>query len=457
MPDRPTPPPAPRFAILAALDGSEHSVLVSEAAVALAARTPGAELHVVYVIEATSDGPFPLGAPRAGVRSALAVVEEAERYVEAHARAAAGRLGRIAHGHVLEGDPRRAIVQLGVDVGASLLVVGTRGLRGAKRLLLGSVAASLAQDAPFPVLVARAAPAELPPTLRPACARCLESQRRTGGEELWCPEHAGARPMARAFPPPLAEPPRGLAGARRRTTPLCGGLRAPYTSSAMSLLERVTDNLWTLARPLRFLGVETGARMNVARLADGSLFVHSPLALDAALRAEVDALGPVKAVVAPSLFHHLYVRSWQEAYPGALYACCPGLEKKRSDLRWGRVLGDEPEPAWEGEIEQSFFAARKLENEVVFFHRASGTMLCADALFNLSAHPDRATRAVAFLLGNRGPGATWLERLMIRDRPGARRQIDRMLAWKPERILLAHGPSIDAGGEQVLRDAYAWL
>lgn len=223
------------------------------------------------------------------------------------------------------------------------------------------------------------------------------------------------------------------------------------------MLDPVADELWTLARPLRFWGVETGSRMTVVRLADGALFVHSPLGLDAALKAEIDALGPVKAVVAPSLFHHLSVRDWQEAYPQAVYGCCPGLEKKRADLRWDRVLGDAPAPEWSGELDQVHFAARALESEVVFHHRASRTMICADLVFNLSAHPDRLTRIAAFLLGNRRPGATWLERFMIRDRAGAREQIGRMLAWKPGRILLAHGPCIDADGEEVLRRAYAWL
>src|SRR5262245_54802687 len=118
----------------------------------------------------------------------------------------------------------------------------------------------------------------------------------------------------------------------------------------MSLIEKA-DTLWVHERPLRFFGIETGARMTIVRMASG-LFVHSPAPLSEALRAEVDALGTVKAVVAPSLFHHLAVGSWLEAYPSAVVCCCPGLEKKRRDLRWDRVLGDSPEPEWSGELEQ---------------------------------------------------------------------------------------------------------
>lgn len=223
------------------------------------------------------------------------------------------------------------------------------------------------------------------------------------------------------------------------------------------MLTQIVENIWIDERKLRFLGVETGTRMTIVRLSDESLFIHSPVSLEDGLRAQVDALGQVKAVVAPSLFHHLSVGQWQEAYPEAVFCACPGLEKKRPELRWDRILGDEPEPEWAADIEQVFFAARKLENEVVFFHRPSQTMVCADMIFNLRKHPSRMTRLVALLLGNWKPGATFLEHIMIRDRSGARDQIARMLAWEPSRILLAHGPPILEHGQDVLRRAYAWL
>lgn len=225
----------------------------------------------------------------------------------------------------------------------------------------------------------------------------------------------------------------------------------------MTQLLSIAPELWTIARPLRFFGVETGCRMTVVRLRDGGLFVHSPIPRYPALAAELDALGPVRAVAAPSLFHHLSVTQWKQAYPEAIFACCPGLETKRADFPWDRVLSDEPEPEWAEDLRQVSFAARTMENEVVFFHPATRTMICADAVFNLARHPSRMTRLVALVLGNRRPGATWLERVMIRDRAGAREQIDRMLAWQPERILLAHGEPIERDGEAVLRRAYEWL
>ena len=222
-------------------------------------------------------------------------------------------------------------------------------------------------------------------------------------------------------------------------------------------LQPIATDLWVEARALRFAGVETGTRMTVVRLAGGGLFIHSPVSLDGGTREAVDALGAVVAVVAPSRFHHLYAGEWSEAYPQAVLCACPGLASKRNDLSWDRVLSDTPEPEWRGEIEQVFVGARSLENEVVFFHRASRTLICADLVFNLLNHPAFTTRMVARLLGNTKPGATWLERLIIRDRAGARAQVDRALEWDIERIVLGHGALVESDGREVLRSAYAWL
>jgi hypothetical protein len=223
------------------------------------------------------------------------------------------------------------------------------------------------------------------------------------------------------------------------------------------MLQRIADDVWVVPRPLRFLGLETGTRMTVVRLAGGGLFVHSPVALDAKTREAVDALGRVEAVVAPSLFHHLYVAEWMRAYPAASFSACPGLEKKRADVTWSAVLGDEPRPEWTGELDQVFFGARPMENEVVFFHRRSKSIVSCDFVFNLATHSSMLTRGVARVLGQKAPGVTLLEHVLIRKRAAARAQVDRMLAWGAERIVLAHGDIVESDATEVVRRAYAWL
>ncbi len=223
-----------------------------------------------------------------------------------------------------------------------------------------------------------------------------------------------------------------------------------------SMLQPFAEDVWIDTRPVRFFGVETGSRMTVVRMKAGGLFIHSPVALDDDTRREVDALGAVHAVVAPSLFHHLHVGGWMSVYPKAVFAACPGLEWKRPDLAFSSVLGDEPLGAWSGDLEQVYFSARR-ENEVVFFHPRTRTLICADALLNLSTHASGVTRAVARLMGNTAPGVGWVEPLMVRDRRVARRQVDRILAWEPDAVVLGHGATLERGGTDAVRDAYAWL
>jgi hypothetical protein len=216
------------------------------------------------------------------------------------------------------------------------------------------------------------------------------------------------------------------------------------------------DSVWVATRKQRFWGVETGTKMTIVQLSDGGLFVHCPVALDEDTRRAVDALGPVRAVVASSLFHHLYVGAWMTAYPAASFHPCPGLERKRPDLNWGRVLGDTPFDEWASDLDQAALTSR-FEREIVFFHRKTRTMICADALLNLSGHPSRMTRLCALLMANTAPGKGYLERIAVRDWQLGRKQVDRIVGWDMERIGLAHGPSVERDGARVMRAAYEWL
>jgi nucleotide-binding universal stress UspA family protein len=54
---------------------------------------------------------------------------------------------------VVEGDPVDALLQLAEELGADLLVVGSRGIGGRPELLLGSTSAQVAQRSTRPVVI----------------------------------------------------------------------------------------------------------------------------------------------------------------------------------------------------------------------------------------------------------------------------------------------------------------
>lgn len=223
-------------------------------------------------------------------------------------------------------------------------------------------------------------------------------------------------------------------------------------------LRQLATDLWVVDRPQRFYGLAVGTRMTVIRLAGGSLLLHSAIALDADLRRELDALGPVRFVVAPNRVHHLYAGDVAKAYPEARLWIGPGLERKRPDLVFVAVLGDEVPAEWRGQVDQVFFAGRPYENEVTFFHRASRTLILCDLAFNFGPSAPLTTRIWMRLMLSYGRfGPSKLDPLLIRDRAAARASLQRILAWDFDRVVVAHGDVLETGGHALLRQGYAWL
>jgi len=80
-------------------------------------------------------------------------------------------------------------------------------------------------------------------------------------------------------------------------------------------LRALARDLWCLDADLRVqAGFHLPIRMTVIRLADGGLWLHSPVAIDEATAAAIDALGPVRHIVAPNLLHHLFAGAAAERW-----------------------------------------------------------------------------------------------------------------------------------------------
>jgi Domain of unknown function (DUF4336) len=225
-----------------------------------------------------------------------------------------------------------------------------------------------------------------------------------------------------------------------------------------SPLRQLAENLWVADRPQKFYGLPVGSRMTVMRLAGERLLLHSPVALDPELRRELDSLGQVRFALAPNRVHHLNAGEVAKVYPGVKLWVAPGLERKRPDLVFEAILTDEAPEEWQGEIAQVFFRGRPYENEVVFFHRPSRTLVMCDLAFNFGPRSPAPTRLLMKLLRSYGQLApSKLDPLLIRDRRAARESLERILAWDFDRIIVAHGDVLESGGHETLRRGYSWL
>lgn len=224
------------------------------------------------------------------------------------------------------------------------------------------------------------------------------------------------------------------------------------------MLKPVDENLWIYEEAASRLGFEFGARMTIVRLQDESLLLHSPLAISPELKNEIDALGEVRFVVSPFRFHFLHLGDCFRVYPGAQFYAPPGMNTaKFPEVRFAGFLR-ETEAQWQNDLDQTIVRGNALDNEVVFFHRASRTLICADLCFNLPSSRPPWTRFIARVLGVYRRFSPSLEfKLFTRNRTLVRQSIDRILAWDFERIIISHGDIIESGGKETLRAAFAWL
>src|SRR5262249_23305352 len=146
----------------------------------------------------------------------------------------------------------------------------------------------------------------------------------------------------------------------------------------MAMLKPFAESIWTATQPFRFCGVPCGARMTIVRLGSGALWVHSPLGGSVELAAEIDRLGPVRYIIAPSRLHYLCVNEFRARYPEALVFGSPKLVERGRGISFTDALKEKPEPGWAADIDQALVRVNRFLDEVAFYHRPSRTLIVAD-------------------------------------------------------------------------------
>jgi hypothetical protein len=213
-----------------------------------------------------------------------------------------------------------------------------------------------------------------------------------------------------------------------------------------------------------FYGFAYSTRSTIIRLANGGLWVWSPIELTAEIKDEIDRLGPVRNLVSPNKLHHLYLQQWAKAYPESKVWGPPSSMRKRPDLEFQAALTDDAPLEWRDQIDQVRFRGCVLLDEIEFHHPPSSTAIIADMSQNfteqfIQSHWKWWQRplARASKITTRNGYAPQDIRLSCIRRAAARASANRMLNWKPERVVMAHGAWVKADGQQFLRRAFSWL
>jgi len=182
--------------VMVALDTEKFAPDILRQAVAAARMWDRCALHIVHVI-------VPI-AMTAGISDEYA--QEINENQLKDARDYTAKLGALAtelHAgdvvvHLVRADPCDGILHATERVRADLLVVGTHDYHGVKRLLLGSVAARIAERALCPVFVAR--PLQYPmlraPSIEAPCTDCAKARAESADPTAWCDRHRMKHPRA---------------------------------------------------------------------------------------------------------------------------------------------------------------------------------------------------------------------------------------------------------------------
>lgn len=221
--------------ILLATDGSPDANLAARVAVDLADKS-GAELHAVHAWTSIPATAFP--ALAVDTHSHL-YEEEAGKLLEEQVSKIRLAGGEVAGAHLREGRPAEEISGLAAEIGADLVVLGSRGAGPVKRLITGSVSEGVARMAPCPVLVVRGGDGAWPPKRVVIGDDSSAESRRAGELAVGIARTFGVRALMVRSYAPLVLVDRAAHSGPHKADEILDGARESLEEKAAELEETV--------------------------------------------------------------------------------------------------------------------------------------------------------------------------------------------------------------------------
>jgi hypothetical protein len=231
------------------------------------------------------------------------------------------------------------------------------------------------------------------------------------------------------------------------------------------MLRKIDRNLWVVEQPFKYFGLEVGTRMTIIKLSTGDLVAISPIKIDPAIIEQINRIGKVKYIIAPNLYHHLFIKDFQSIYPNAQLWATSGLANKRSDLAIDISIEDRQNHLFDEIDYRLFDGFQTLDvngymplNEYVFYHRSSRTLILTDTALYFDNEFVPLTQLIAKLMGGyKLLRPSPIEKLATRDTIAVKNAVDRVLAWDFDRVIMAHGTIVETDGKSQFKAGYDWF
>ena len=199
-------------------------------------------------------------------------------------------------------------------------------------------------------------------------------------------------------------------------------------------------------------------RMTVVRLANGDLFLHSPIRFDRKLAGDLAQLGRIRHLISPNQFHYAHIGEWLKAFPDATAWASPGVRgrsrARHVQIRFARDLEADPPDEWRDELDQTLFPGGYFK-EFIFFHRESESLIVTDAIIDIELdkmdEPWRTFTRMSGMYYPRGQVFFGMRLPLLLQRKKAAAAVAKLRAWRPRRILLSHGRCFEVDADEVIQ------
>ncbi len=219
------------------------------------------------------------------------------------------------------------------------------------------------------------------------------------------------------------------------------------------------EDIWIADGPkVRFMFAALPTRMIVVRLADGSLWMDSPVAVAQETLERIRRIGPVKYLVAPTSLHTWRLERWHEMFPEAQLCGPPKRSRAAGHPVFARLIEDYPPPAWADDLDQLVFKGNAFVEEGEFLHKKSRTLIMTDFVQNYPAEAGDFLGNTMKRLGGVLHGGVPLDiRLSFTDRKLARKSLERLISWNFDKLIVAHGACVERDAKAFVERAFRWL
>ncbi|TQS37824.1 hypothetical protein Golomagni_01689, partial [Golovinomyces magnicellulatus] len=256
-----------------------------------------------------------------------------------------------------------------------------------------------------------------------------------------------------------------------------------HATPSRSSNESVTifsSEITTISGPFeRFGKVKIGYRATIVEYSTGKLAVFSPCPLTSTVINEINGR-EVNFLIAPDLEHHIFIQTWKQNFPKALLIGPQDLYNKRVSmhnkdkniipLQWHALYtaANKRHMHIDAQFDEVFdceFIDGHINQELVYLHKPSKTLIQADLIWNLpakeqyslighkSSKSERYLSSVVSKMLNINGSAlgqrlvSWY--LFARNRKSFNLSIKRIQTWDFRNIITCHGDIISDNGKEI--------